>query len=66
MFAPTQSLPYGDRRFAQFTESQGEIMIDFFQRIGDNIICNFKRLNPLNIEARYPEYKEQIAQTLTP
>ncbi|MDR3263217.1 MAG: HEPN domain-containing protein [Clostridiales bacterium] len=23
-------------------------------------------LNPLNIEARYPEYKEQIAKTLTP
>jgi HEPN domain-containing protein len=25
-----------------------------------------EELNPLNIEARYPEYKEQITQTLTP
>lgn len=25
-----------------------------------------EELNPLNIEARYPEYKEQIAQTLKP
>ena len=23
-------------------------------------------LNPLNIEARYPEYKERVAETLTP
>ena len=25
-----------------------------------------EELNPLNIEARYPEYKEQISKTLTP
>jgi HEPN domain-containing protein len=25
-----------------------------------------EELNPLNIEARYPEYKEQVALTLTP
>ena len=25
-----------------------------------------KELNPLNIEARYPEYKERISRTLTP
>lgn len=40
---------------AKLIDSMSEKQQDFIEE-----------LNPLNIEARYPEYKEHIAKTLTP
>ena len=39
---------------------------DLFEDLSEQQRNLLKELNPLNIEARYPEHKERIAKTLTP
>ena len=38
---------------------------DFYKLLSDEQKLFLSILNPLNIEARYPDYKERIAKTLT-
>jgi HEPN domain-containing protein len=41
------------------------VLADFYDLFSEEQKLFLNTLNPLNIEARYPDYKEKIAKTLT-
>ena len=57
----TSEIPPKTHHLIKLSEQAG--IFDDLSECQRNLLVE---LNPLNIEARYPEYKERIAKTLTP